>query len=128
MKLLSRIFGRTGDPREELRPLWHRVVEIAREPQWYAHAGIADSVRGRFDTITLVLALVLLRMEREEELRVPAVLLTELFVEDMDDQRQGWAIRLSASMSGGWFPRSAGGSVRCAKRLRSPAMRSWQAL
>lgn len=86
MKLLSRIFGRTSDPREELRPLWHRVVEIAREPQWYAQGGIADSVPGRFDAITLVLALVLLRMEREEELKVPAVLLTELFVEDMDDQ------------------------------------------
>ena len=86
MKLLARIFGQASDPREQLRPLWHRVVAISREPGWYARGGIADSVAGRFDAITLVLALVLLRMEREEALKVPSVHLTELFVEDMDGQ------------------------------------------
>lgn len=86
MKLLARIFGQASDPREQLRPLWHRVVAISREPGWYARGGIADSVAGRFDAITLVLALVLLRMEREDGLARAAALLTELFVEDMDGQ------------------------------------------
>ena len=86
MSLLSRIFSRSADPREGLRPLWHRVVEIAREPDWYASGGIADTVPGRFDAITLVLSLVLLRMERDPEMTQASVYLTELFVEDMDGQ------------------------------------------
>ncbi|HVR90341.1 MAG TPA: ubiquinol-cytochrome C chaperone family protein [Novosphingobium sp.] len=86
MSLLSKLFGAKPDDRAALRPLWHRVVEIAREPQWYSRGAIADTLEGRFDAITLVLALVLLRMEREAELIAPSVRLTELFVEDMDSQ------------------------------------------
>jgi len=86
MKLLSRLFRTQADPREALRPLWHRVVGIAREKEWYADMGVADTLEGRFDMITAVLTLVLLRMEREEELIQPSVFLTELFVEDMDGQ------------------------------------------
>ena len=85
MALLERLLGRK--PAEiELRPLWHRVVEIAREPQWYAADGIADSVPGRFDAITIVLSLVLLRMEASEPVRGHTARLTELFVADMDGQ------------------------------------------
>jgi cytochrome b pre-mRNA-processing protein 3 len=84
--LISRLLRRIADPREGLRPLWHRVVEIAREPGWYAGGGIADTVPGRFDAITLVLAIVLLRMERAPQLAASASWLTELFVEDMDGQ------------------------------------------
>jgi cytochrome b pre-mRNA-processing protein 3 len=84
--LLSRLFGKRQDDLAFVRPLWHRVVEIAREKAWYADYGIADSVPGRFDAITLVLALVLLRMEREESLIEPSVRLTEIFVDDMDGQ------------------------------------------
>jgi cytochrome b pre-mRNA-processing protein 3 len=91
LSFLSRIFGpsgflRRGDDRAHARPLWHRTVEIAREKQWYAACGVADTVPGRFDAITLVLSLVLLRMEREPALIEPSVRLTELFVEDMDGQ------------------------------------------
>lgn len=85
MSLISRIFGKT-DGRAQVRPLWHRVVELARDRRWYADLGVADTVPGRFDAITLVLALVLLRMEREEPLIEPSVRLTELFVDDMDGQ------------------------------------------
>lgn len=86
MSFLTRIFGKRDDDRAHVRPLWHRVVEIAREPQWYADGGVADTVPGRFDAITLVLALVLLRMEREKALIEPSVRLTEIFVDDMDGQ------------------------------------------
>jgi cytochrome b pre-mRNA-processing protein 3 len=86
MSFLSRLFGTGRDPKEDLRPLWHRTVEIAREPHWYAECGVADTVEGRFDMITAVLAVVLVRMEREEELVAPSVFLTELFVDDMDGQ------------------------------------------
>lgn len=86
MSLLSRIFGKAVDDRAHVRPLWHRIVEVAREPKWYAELGVADTVAGRFDAVTLVLALVMLRMEREEALIAPSVRLTELFVDDMDGQ------------------------------------------
>jgi cytochrome b pre-mRNA-processing protein 3 len=86
MSLLSRLFRPKPDPREGLRPLWHRTVEIARERGWYADHGVADSVAGRFDMITAVLAMVLLRMEREPILLKHSAHLTELFVDDMDGQ------------------------------------------
>lgn len=91
MSFLSRIFGLhilggREDDRAHVQALWHRIVAIAREPQWYARCGVADTVAGRFDAITLVLALVLLRMEREEPLIEPSVRLTEIFVDDMDGQ------------------------------------------
>jgi len=85
MALFDRLLGRKTDE-TNLRPLWHRVVEIAREPQWYAKGGIADSVAGRFDCITVVLGLVLLRMETSEAIRGESARLTELFVSDMDGQ------------------------------------------
>jgi cytochrome b pre-mRNA-processing protein 3 len=79
-------FSRRSAKHDPVRPLWNRVVAIARDPEWYAQRGLADTLPGRFDAVTLFLALVLLRMEREPELIAPSVLLTELFVEDMDGQ------------------------------------------
>ena len=86
MGLLARLLGRKGDDNAHVRPLWHAVVARARNPRLYAHCGVADTVPGRFDAITLVLSLVLLRMERDEALIAPSVRLTELFVDDMDGQ------------------------------------------
>jgi len=86
MPILNRLFARRRDPREALRPLWHRVVEISREPEWYAACGVADTVPGRFDMITAVLALALLRLERDGDCAAESAWLTELFVEDMDGQ------------------------------------------
>lgn len=90
MSLISRLLSKRPDPREAVRPLWHRMVEIAREKPWYAQGGVADTVPGRFDTVTLVMVLVLLRMERDRDaddsLIEPSVRLTELFVDDMDGQ------------------------------------------
>ena len=86
MSLLSRLLGKPDDSRAALRPLWSRVVELAREPDWYARLGVADTLPGRFDMLVMVLALVMLRMEREEALIGPSALLSELFVDDMDGQ------------------------------------------
>jgi cytochrome b pre-mRNA-processing protein 3 len=86
MSFFSRLFSREPDPREALRPLWHRIVLISREPAWYTEGGVADEVAGRFDMIATALSLVLLRMEKDPELADQTALLTELFVEDMDRQ------------------------------------------
>lgn len=77
---------RKADPREDLRPLWHRIVAISREPVWYRDLGAADNNAGRFDMITMVLISVLLRLEAEGGMEAETSLLAELFVEDMDGQ------------------------------------------
>ncbi len=86
MSFLSRLFGTQPDPREEVRPLWFRVIEISRLPEYYARSGVADTVEGRFDMVVNVLATVMLRMEKSRSLNRKSALLTELFVEDMDGQ------------------------------------------
>lgn len=86
MSIFTRLFAPRRDDRAHLRALWHRVVAIAREPHWYADGGIADTFTGRFDAITLVLSLVLLRMEVDPTLSVETARLTELFVADIDAQ------------------------------------------
>ena len=86
MSFLDRLLRRPDDAREVLRPLWHATVVTARDPLWYRELGVADTVEGRFDMITLALALVLLRLEREPGQEDAATRLTELFVEDMDAQ------------------------------------------
>ena len=84
--LKAGLFRSGPDPREALRPLWRRVVELSRDPVLYRDDGVADTVAGRFDMIAAVLALVLLRMERDRVLAQESALLTELFVADMDGQ------------------------------------------
>lgn len=86
MSFITRFLGIGRDPREELRPLWHGIVATSREPEWYSQAGVEDTVEGRFDMITLVLSLTLLRMENSQELAPKTGMLTELFVADMDRQ------------------------------------------
>ena len=84
MKLLDRLFRPA--PAMPLRlALWQAIVGEARDARWYRNFGVADSVEGRFDMITLVLAVVLLRIEREGD-GASSVALTELFIEDMDSQ------------------------------------------
>lgn len=87
MSFFARLFGLSSDPREEWRPLWHRVVEEARDPDWYRMCGVADSLEGRYDMVTLVLALVMLRLDDAgEEGSNASARLTELFAEDMEGQ------------------------------------------
>lgn len=86
MALFDRLFRRAADPRDALRPLWHAVVARAREEHWYLRGGVADTLDGRFDMVALVLAQVLLRIEETPEHGRDGVLLTEIFVDDMDGQ------------------------------------------
>jgi len=82
----SKLFRTEPDPKEAMRPLWHAIVAEARSPKWYREHGAADTVDGRFDMITNVLGLVMLRMERDDGLLPATARLTELFAEDMDAQ------------------------------------------
>lgn len=79
---LTRLFGKRED---DLGALYAVVVAEARQPHWYATYGVPDTVDGRFDMVSLVLSLVLLRLENQAR-DVEAVRLTERFIDDMDGQ------------------------------------------
>jgi cytochrome b pre-mRNA-processing protein 3 len=83
---LRKLFRPGPDPREARRPLWHAVVATARAPHWYEAGGVPDTLDGRFDMVSLVLALVLHRIDDDPAHALAGVQLTELFVSDMDGQ------------------------------------------
>lgn len=86
MSLFSRLMRSGSGAPADGHPLWQRIVEIAREPGWYAKGGVADTVTGRFDAVTLVLSLVMIKMEKDPVLRGQTARLAERFVDDMDGQ------------------------------------------
>lgn len=86
MSLWQRLFRPLEDERAALRPLWARIVAEAREPHWYAERQVADTKAGRFDMLSLVTALVLVRLEREEAASASIARLTELFIADLEGQ------------------------------------------
>ena len=84
LSFLARFFGPPRD-RLALRPLYTAVVARARDPSWYREGGVPDTLDGRFEMVTAVLALVLLRLEADGDAAADAAaLLAETFVEDMD--------------------------------------------
>jgi cytochrome b pre-mRNA-processing protein 3 len=84
LSILARLFGPPRD-RQTLRPLYEAAVARARDPAWYQAGGVPDTIDGRFDMVAAVLALVLLRLEREGRAAAgEAALLTEIFIDDMD--------------------------------------------
>ena len=67
--------------------LYDRLVALARTPDWYLDGAVPDTVDGRFDMIALLVALVLLRLERPDTKDAAAQFsadLTERFIADMD--------------------------------------------
>jgi len=83
------LFGQTlfgaRDQRARLRPLYDAGVALARDPAWYQGGGVPDTLEGRFAMVAAVTALTLLRLEDEgEKAKRESVLLTELFIDDMD--------------------------------------------
>lgn len=83
--LLSRFTRRPRD-RDALQPLYLAAVARARDPFWYRDGQVPDTLDGRFDMLASFMAILLIRLEREtdEPTRMAAVLMTELFVDDMD--------------------------------------------
>jgi cytochrome b pre-mRNA-processing protein 3 len=84
LSLLKSIFG-AAKQRAPLEPLYRAIVERGRDPVWYQGGKVPDTIDGRFDMIAAILALVLLRLEAEGDAgRDSSVLLTEIFIDDMD--------------------------------------------
>jgi cytochrome b pre-mRNA-processing protein 3 len=85
LSLLKKLFA-GGPDRAEMLPLYNAVVAAGRDPAWYLEGGVPDTLDGRFDILAALMALMLLRLEREPSRQVQqgAAMLTELFVDDMD--------------------------------------------
>ncbi len=87
MSLLKRLFGSSEpDPKSKLLPLYAQIVAKAREPHWYVEGQVPDSIDGRFDMVSAVLTVVLLRLEAAQGYAQDSAYLTEVFVDDMDGQ------------------------------------------
>jgi cytochrome b pre-mRNA-processing protein 3 len=87
MSLLKRLFGSPEpDPKSKLLPLYAQIVAKAREPHWYVAGHVPDSIDGRFDMVSAVLTITLLRLEASPEHAQDSAYLTEVFVDDMDGQ------------------------------------------
>ena len=84
--LLKRLFGR-DEGRDALTPLYNAIVAEARSIRWYLDGKVADTMDGRFEMVAALTALAIARLDAEGEAgRLPAALLTEIFVDDMDGQ------------------------------------------
>jgi len=80
--MLKSLFRR-ADPREAMAPLYRACVATARAEHWYLAGAVPDTIDGRFDMLAAVLSVVLVRLESQGASR-EGVMLTELFVDDMD--------------------------------------------
>lgn len=89
--LFKRLLGE-GRERQAMVPLYNRIIAHARDPFWYTDGAVPDNVTGRFDMVASVMALVLLRLEREESAGTANALLTELFIQDMDGQLREFGV------------------------------------
>lgn len=84
MGLIQRLFG--TDRNGNSAALYEAIVARGRDTHWYLDGGVADTMDGRFDMITLILSLVLIHLETQAGQAEFSVALTEHFITDMDAQ------------------------------------------
>jgi cytochrome b pre-mRNA-processing protein 3 len=82
---IRRLFaGLTSRPKRG-QALFDAAVAEARRPHWFVEGAVPDTVEGRFAMLATVVALLVVRLEREGATGEAAtVALTERFVESMD--------------------------------------------
>jgi cytochrome b pre-mRNA-processing protein 3 len=72
-------------PPEPVFAVYRAIVAQSRRPQFYAEWGVPDTVTGRFDMISLHLALLFRRLRSDDpEVRGFSQALFDLFFKDMD--------------------------------------------
>lgn len=111
MSILDRIFARKRE-NATLRPLYDAVVDRAREPHWYIEGGVPDTLDGRFDMLSTILACVLARLEKEPDSGQQQAWLTEVFIDDMDGNLRQMGIGdMSVGKNVGMMMGSLGGKL-----------------
>lgn len=91
MQILSRLFG-TNRNDNTCRFAYNAIVAEGRQPAWYLDGGATDSVDGRFDMISLIMSLVLIRLVREQGMAQASARLVEHFVDDMEAQLREFGV------------------------------------
>ncbi len=67
-------------------PLYMALVNIARDPWFYTATAVPDTIDGRYDMMSLMISLALLRLERDGDVhRAFGQALMETFVADIDE-------------------------------------------
>jgi cytochrome b pre-mRNA-processing protein 3 len=87
--MLDFLFRRlTAEPKRGAA-LFDAVTALAREPHWYVEGTVPDTLDGRFAVLATVMALVLVRLERDGEAGdAVSVALTERFIEVMEAEHR----------------------------------------
>jgi cytochrome b pre-mRNA-processing protein 3 len=76
-----------NEGRAALEPLYNAAIAEARDPFWYLDGAVPDTIDGRFDMVGAVVSLLIMRLDAEGDVgKTPAVMLTEIFIDDMDGQ------------------------------------------
>lgn len=87
--MLASLF-RSLTPRPPVRsPLFDVATAIARRPSWYREGAVPDTIDGRFAVLATVLALILVRLEREGSAGdALSVATTERFIAVMESEHR----------------------------------------
>ena len=69
--------------------MFEAATKIAREPHWYVEGKVPDTIDGRFAALATIIALVLVRLERDGQPGdLVSVALTERFIEVMESEHR----------------------------------------
>src|SRR3954447_15276678 len=80
--------GLTAEPAHSAA-LFGALTNEARQPHWYVEGAVADTLDGRFAVLATIVALALVRFERDGEAGNRAtVALTERFIEVMESEHR----------------------------------------
>jgi cytochrome b pre-mRNA-processing protein 3 len=91
--MLDFLFRRLTDELPRGAELFDAVTRIAREPHWYVEGTVPDTLDGRFAVLATVMALVLVRLEKEGDPGdAISVALTERFVETMESEHREFGL------------------------------------
>jgi cytochrome b pre-mRNA-processing protein 3 len=87
--MLGFLFRRLTAGPQRGSELFDAVTKIAREPHWYVEAKVPDTIDGRFAVLATVMALVLVRLERDGGAGdLVSVAVTERFIEVMESEHR----------------------------------------
>lgn len=79
------LFASLTDGPKRGEALFKLAVSEARRPSWYVEGQVPDTVNGRFAVLATIVALLMIRLESEdEEGKAAGALLTERLVESLD--------------------------------------------
>jgi cytochrome b pre-mRNA-processing protein 3 len=82
--MIFNLFRKPSVTPDAVHQTYRSIVAQSRQERFYADWGVADTVTGRFDMVSLQLALYLRRLKNEPTARAFTQALVELFFKDMD--------------------------------------------